>query len=146
MKKKLIKKHQQGGLANQQYSGTWGDRGQGNELQSALENGLSGIWKGVKWIGDKVLNAAEYIEDGLAYMTGMLPGGMNSEQMVATQKAKREAQPGEAYYDALGNSRIKTYTGVVPVFPTLPANAPSSLIKLHDNMKKLRSSWAVRES
>jgi hypothetical protein len=79
-------------------------------------------------------------------MAGMLPGGMNSEQMIATQKAEREAQPGEVYYDALGNTRIKPYTGVVPVLPSLPANAPSSLIKLHDNMKKLRSSWAVRES
>lgn len=77
----------------------------------------------------------------------MLPGkGMNSEQMVATQRAEREAQPGEVYYDALGNARIKPYTGVVPVLPSLPANAPSSLIKLHDNMKKLRSSWAVREN
>lgn len=142
----LISKHQNGGLVNQQYSGTWGNRGQGNELQSALENGLSGIWNGVKWIGDKVLNADEYIEDGLAYMVGMLPGGMNSEQMVATKKAEREAQPGEVYQDALGNARIKPYTGVVPVLPSLPANAPSSLIKLHDNMKKLRSSWAVRES
>ena len=148
MKNKIIKKYQSGAsLTNQQYSGTWGDRGQGNELQSALENGLSGIWNGVKWIGDKVLKADEYIEDGLAYMVGMLPGkGMNSEQMIATQRAERETQPGEVYYDALGNSQIKPYTGVVPVLPTLPAGAPSSLIKLHDNMKKLRSSWAVRES
>lgn len=147
MKNKLIKIHQQGGLINQQYSGTWGNRGQGNELQSALENGLSGIWNGVKWTGDKILNAGDYIEDGLAYMIGMLPGkGMNPEQMVATQRAKRKAQPGKIYYDTLGNSYIKPHTGVVPVLPTLPAGAPASLIKLHNNMKKLRSSWAVRES
>ena len=41
-----------GDLQPQQYSGSWGDRGQGNELQSAFENGLS-------WIGDKVMNAGE---------------------------------------------------------------------------------------
>ena len=28
---------QRGGLVNKQYSGTWGNRGQGNELQSALD-------------------------------------------------------------------------------------------------------------
>lgn len=50
-----------GGLVNQQYSGQWGDRGRGNELQSALENGLS-------WIGDKVMNAEDYLEDGFNYL------------------------------------------------------------------------------
>lgn len=44
-----------GGLQPQSYSGSWGNRGQGNELQSAFENGLS-------WIGDKVINAGDYIK------------------------------------------------------------------------------------
>ena len=47
-----------GGLQPQNYSGSWGDRGQGNELQSAFENGLS-------WIGDKVMNAGDYIDKGI---------------------------------------------------------------------------------
>ena len=50
-----------GGLVNQQYSGQWGNRGRGNELQSALENGLS-------WIGDKFINSADYLEDGFNYL------------------------------------------------------------------------------
>ena len=151
MKNTLVSKCQKGtsrgGLVNQEYSGTWGNRGQGNELQSALENGLSGIWNGVKWVGDKILNADDYIDDGIAYVVGMLPGsGMNSEQMVATSRAKREAGPGGAYTDALGNTHINPTYGVVPTLPILPSNAPSSLVKLYGHMKKLRNSWAVRES
>lgn len=73
--KKLIKKCQygtpRGGLVYHQSSGSWGDRGQGNELQSALENGLTGMWNGVKWIGDKVFNAGDYIENGLIRLTGI---------------------------------------------------------------------------
>lgn len=42
-------------------SGTWGNRGKGNELQSALEKGLS-------WLGDKFINGAEYVEDGFNYL------------------------------------------------------------------------------
>lgn len=147
MKKKLIKKHQRGGLVNHSYSGTWGNRGQGNEFQSALENGLSGIWNGVTWVADKIANVGNYIDDGLAYAVGMLPGkGMNSEQMLATQRAKRKAKPGEIYYDALGNQQVKPYAGTPPTLPSLPANSPTSLVKLHNNLKKLRNSWAVRES
>lgn len=148
---KLISKCQQGtnqgGLVNHSYSGTWGNRGKGNELQSALENGLTAIWDGIKWVGDKVRNAGDYIEDGIAYSVGMLPGpGMNSEQMVQTARARRDAGSGEVYTDALGNTHMNPITGAVPILPSLPANAPASLVKLHDSMKKLRSSWAVRES
>ena len=42
-------------------SETWGDRGSGNKLQSALEKGLS-------WIGDKIANMDDYIEDGFNYL------------------------------------------------------------------------------
>jgi hypothetical protein len=60
-----IPSFQRGGLVNQQYSGTWGNRGQGNELQSALENGLSWTW-------DKLTNAGDYIEQGLGLMAKRL--------------------------------------------------------------------------
>jgi hypothetical protein len=50
-----------GGLVPKQTSGTWGDRGKGNEIQSALEKGLS-------WIGDKFVNGADYLEDGFNYL------------------------------------------------------------------------------
>ncbi len=48
-------------LQTSRGSGTWGDRGKGNELQSALEKGLS-------WIGDKFVNGADYLEDGFNYL------------------------------------------------------------------------------
>lgn len=64
-KTKLISKHQigtvKGGLQPQQYSGTWGDRGKGNELQTGLEKGLSWIW-------DKMVNSEDYINDGFNYL------------------------------------------------------------------------------
>lgn len=48
-------------LQTSRNSGIWGDRGKGNELQSALEKGLS-------WIGDKFVNGADYLEDGFNYL------------------------------------------------------------------------------
>ena len=151
MKKKLIKRCQtgtpKGGLTNQQYSGTWGNRGQGNELQSALENGLSGIWNGIKWVGDKVLNAGDYIDDGLAYLAGKLPGdGLSSEEMVANNRLKREAQPGTYYQDVNGNWQVNPVTTVAPTLPSLPQGASDNLVKLHNYLKKLRANWQVRES
>ena len=53
-----------GGLQPQQYSGSWGDRGRGNELQSVLENGLS-------WVTDKVMNFGDYVDQGLSYVIGL---------------------------------------------------------------------------
>jgi hypothetical protein len=58
-------------LQTSRSSGTWGDRGKGNEIQSALEKGLS-------WIGDKFVNSEDYFEDAfnslvttpLAILTG----------------------------------------------------------------------------
>lgn len=53
LKKSLIPKHQLGGpvarLAQQKSSGSWGNRGEGNEGESALENSLENA---VKFIGD----------------------------------------------------------------------------------------------
>jgi hypothetical protein len=95
MSKKLIKKCQygtpRGGLVYHQSSGSWGDRGQGNELQSALENGLTGVWNGVKWVGDKVINAGDYIGRGLAYVTGLIPGGQTAQE--AYEETKRQQNP-----------------------------------------------------
>lgn len=54
------KQNQRGQLIPYKYSGTWGNRGQGNELQSAIENGLS-------WVGDKIINLDDYIEDAFNY-------------------------------------------------------------------------------
>lgn len=48
-------------LQTSRNSGTWGNRGKGNEIQSALEKGLS-------WIGDKFVNGADYLEDGFNYL------------------------------------------------------------------------------
>ena len=37
-------------------------------------------------------------------------------------------------------------TGVLPVLPTLPTNASPTVKSLHNELKKLRTNWAVRES
>lgn len=142
MKKKLIKKCQygtpRGGLVPHQYSGTWGNRGQGNELQSAVENGLS-------WVGDKVINMGDYIEDGLDYLVGFLPGkGLSPDEMVANNKLARESENG-VYYDVNGNMQIKPVTLKAPLLPTLPAGASPTLKGIHDKMRKLVQSWKVGE-
>lgn len=142
MGNKLIKKCQygtpRGGLVPRQYSGTWGNRGQGNELQSAVENGLS-------WVGDKFINAGDYIDDGLAYLVGLLPGGLTPKESIANTKLAREANEGEIYYDVNGNTQIKPVTLKAPLLPTLPAGASPTLKGIHDKMRKLVQSWKVGE-
>lgn len=147
--KKLIKKCQYGtgGLTTHQYSGTWGDRGQGNELQSTLENGLSGMWNGVKWLGDKFINLGDYVDDGLDYLVGFLPGkGLTSEEMVANNRLAREANEGEFYYDINGNMQVNPVALKAPLLPTLPANATPVMQALFNDLKRQRVSWQVRES
>lgn len=149
MKKKLIKKCQygtpRGGLVPHQSSGSWGDRGQGNELQSALENGLSGIWNGVKWVGDKFINLGDYVDDGLDYLVGFLPGkGLSPDEMVANNRLARESENG-VYHDVNGNTQINPVTLKAPLLPTLPAGASLTLKGIHDQMKKLVQSWKVGE-
>lgn len=139
--KKLIKKCQygtpRGGLIPRQYSGTWGNRGQGNELQSAVENGLS-------WVGDKIINMGDYIEDGLDYLIGFLPGkGLSPDEMVANNKLARE---GEVYYDVNGNMQVSPITLKAPLLPTLPTNATPAMQALFNDLKRQRVSWQVRES
>lgn len=141
--KKLIKKCQygtpRGGLIPRQYSGTWGNRGQGNELQSAVENGLS-------WVGDKVINMGDYIEDGLDYLVGFLPGkGLSPDEMVANNKLARESENG-VYYDVNGNTQINPITLKAPLLPTLPTNVTPAMQALFNDLKRQRVSWQVRES
>ena len=141
-----IPKHQagtiKGGLQPRNYSGTWGNRGQGNELQSALENGLS-------WIGDKVMNFGDYVEDGLAYVVGSIPGGkFNAEQAIENNRLRREAKNNGdiGYTDVSRDFHLFPITGVVPVLPSLPTGATSEVLNLHNKLKKLRFNWQVRES
>lgn len=123
-----------------------GDRGQGNELQSALENGLTGMWNGVKWVGDKVVNAGDYIEDGLSYLVGFLPGkGLSPDEMIANNRLARKANENGVYYDVNGNTQIKPVTLKAPLLPTLPAGASPTLKGIHDKMRKLVQSWKVGE-
>lgn len=91
---RLIPKHQQGARLRHidQSDTTWGNRGQGNELQSALENGLS-------WIGDKVINGFDYLDQGLAYITGLIPGGMTADEALQDKKREQLARnSGQAGY------------------------------------------------
>lgn len=129
-----------GGLQPQQYSGSWGDRGQGNELQSAFENGLS-------WIGDKVMNAGDYIDQGLAYLTGLIPGGMTADESLQdtklAQTARNAGEPG--YVDIYGEYQMFPNAGVAPL-PTPLKNPSPELLKMYDGLKKLRWNVQIRES
>lgn len=129
-----------GGLQPQQYSGSWGNRGQGNELQSAFENGLS-------WIGDKVVNAGDYIDQGLAYLTGLIPGGMTADESLQdtrlAQTAKNAGEPG--YMDIYGEYQMFPNAGVAPL-PTPLKNPSPELSKMYDGLKKLRWNVQIRES
>lgn len=129
-----------GGLQPQQYSGSWGDRGQGNELQSAFENGLS-------WIGDKVMNAGDYIDQGLAYLTGLIPGGMTADESLQdtrlAQSARNAGEPG--YMDIYGEYQMFPNAGVAPL-PTPLKNPSPELSQMYDGLKKLRWNVQIRES
>ena len=106
-----IPKLQGGSIINKQYSGTWGNRGQGNELQSALENGTT-------WIADKIINAEDYIDDGLTYLVGLIPGGKYStEEMLENRRRSREAGTGGYWEDTKGKPHMNpTYS--IPILPT----------------------------
>lgn len=129
-----------GGLQPQQYSGSWGNRGQGNELQSAFENGLS-------WIGDKVMNAGDYIDQGLAYLTGLIPGGMTADESLQdtklAQSAKNAGEPG--YMNIYGEYQMFPNAGVAPL-PTPLKNPSPELSKMYDGLRKLRWNVQIRES
>lgn len=144
MSKKLIKKCQygtpRGGLVPHQESGSWGDRGQGNELQSALENG-------VKWVGDKLFNAGDYIENGLIHLAGLIPGGVyTTEEMLENKRLAREAGESGTYYDVRGNLQMNPVMLKAPMLPTLPANATPAMYALFNDLKRQRFNWQVRES
>lgn len=108
-----VYKYQQGtsrgGLVPVKYSGTWGNRGQGNELQSALEKVLSQT-------GDMVINGGDYIEQGLAYLGGLLPGGLSAEEAVQNERnkqiARKEGKKG--FVNAFGKYEYFPIYGVAP--------------------------------
>lgn len=108
-----VYKYQQGtsrgGLLPRKYSGTWGNRGQGNELQSALEILLSQT-------GDMIINSEDYIGQGLAYLGGLLPGGLSAEEAVQNERnkqtAKKEGKKG--FVNAFGKYEYFPIYGVAP--------------------------------
>lgn len=136
-----ILQFQRGGLVNKQYSGTWGNRGQGNELQSALENGLSWTW-------DKIYNAGDYIEQGLGWLIGLIPGGASQEEFVQDIKNKQLARnSGEAgYVNSKGNYVLLPITGTPPPLPGLPKNPSALTLSTYNRLIPARKSLAVRES
>lgn len=138
---------QKGGLINKQYSGTWGNRGQGNELQSALENGLSGLWNGAKWAFDKVINAPDYVEDGINYVYGLIPGGPTPEESVQDGRLARNTPFGESYTNSQGNTYVNMLnTGTPPPLPGLPKNPSAQTLALYNRLIPTRKSYSVRES
>lgn len=140
-----VYKYQQGtsrgGLVPRKYQGVWGNRGQGNELQSALEKALSQT-------SDMITNSGDYIEQGLAYLGGLLPGGMTANEALQNTKNKQTAlkrgEPG--YINYFGKYETFPITGVAPVLPKLVKNPTPEIRGLYDALKKGRIKWQVRES
>lgn len=123
-----------GGLVNKSNSGSWGNRGKGNEFQSILENGL-----------DLIGNLGTYAEDWLSYLGGLLPGGLTADEAVANTRLERMVPEGQYYYDIEGNLKMKPIIGVAPTLPTLPNSASPGLIDIHNRLKKARWNWQIRE-
>lgn len=100
-----------GGLVHHQESGTWGDRGQGNELQSAFENGLS-------WIGDKVVNFWDYLDKGLDKGADLIFGESQPTKKQLLAQQLRE-NPNVTLIDSYGNETPYTAnvinTGIAPL-------------------------------
>lgn len=98
-----------GGLQPRNNSGTWGNRGQGNELQSAFENGLS-------WVGDKIMNFGDYVDQGISYLAGTLPGGQTAEEALQDTKNKQLAKnSGQKGYISNGEYKLFPTTGIAPL-------------------------------
>lgn len=110
-KKNLIPKfqHPWRAVTIDRNQGTWGNRGQGNELQSAFE-------KGTSWIVDKIVNAGDYMDQGLAYVAGLMPGGLTAKEALQDEKNKQEAmKSGQlGYVNAHGDYEYFPTTGVAP--------------------------------
>lgn len=150
MKKQLIKKSQLGGpisgLAQQRSSGSWGNRGQGNEGESALENGLSWVW-------DKISNVGEYASRGLDWAIGAIDPTMTAQEAVDRGIVRREYES-EPHYDIAETVEgeyipIVTYLppqgGIAPL-PTLVAGAPARVAEAYARLVPKWRSAAVRES
>lgn len=90
-----------GGLTNQQYSGEWGDRGQGNEIQSAIENGLT-------WAYKTFINPDK--DPNIIGGTAMVPGlgkaknAAEALKMVQAMKAQKAAKAAQAVKPTLPKS------------------------------------------
>lgn len=149
LKKSLIPKHQLGGpvakLAQQKSSGSWGNRGQGNEGQSALENGLSWIW-------GKISNAEEYASRGLDWVIGAVDPTLTAEEAVESGIARREYESVPHYEMMSVDGKVMpviTYLppqgGIAPL-PTLATGAPARVAEAHARLVPRWRSAAVRES
>lgn len=149
LKKSLIPKHQLGGpiarLAQQKSSGSWGNRGEGNEGESALENGLSWAW-------DKFENWDEYASRGLDWIIGAIDPNITANEAVKQGIARREYQSVPHYemmYVDGKEAPVLTYLppqgGIAPL-PTLVAGSPVRVAEAYERLVPRWRSAAVRES
>lgn len=151
MKKQLISKNQLGGpiarLAQPTNNkGSWGNRGQGNELQSTAENATS-------WILDKILNAGDYIEDGINWTIGALDPTITAQESVQAGRERREYESQPQYEMGITTEGdaipIVTYLppqgGIAPL-PTLAVGAPVRVAEAHARLVPRWRAAAVRES
>lgn len=126
-----------GGLVNYPNFGSWGDRGEGNELQSALENGLSQA-------ADKVVNFGAYIDQGLAYLAGALPGGMTAQESLQEERNKQLAgSNGErGYVNNQGEYKLFPIVGMPPSvgFPKINTQKWNQLNNAYRQATKITAS------
>jgi hypothetical protein len=106
-----------------------------------MENALS-------WVGDKVDNFGNYMDQGLSYVFGLLPGGMTANEALQNTKNKQAAlKRGESgYVNHFGEYETFPITGVAPVLPKLAKSPTPEIQGLYDALKKGRIKWQVRES
>lgn len=129
MKKQLIKKNQLGGpiagLAQQRSSGSWGNRGQGNEGESLLENGLTNT---IQFIGD------------ISGLTDVYNGLFNNQ-------TKPEGQPeiinGQPVYEL---KQPTTEYGAPKLIPGLKGIATEPMKEVFKNWQKAYDSLAATKS
>jgi hypothetical protein len=100
----------------------------------------------LSWVGDKIVNAGDYIENGLIRLVGFIPGGdLTTEEMLENKRLAEESG-NQPYYDVRGNLQTNPIKLTAPVLPIMPANATPAMKALYADMKRARFNWQVRES
>lgn len=129
MKNKLIPKHQLGGpiagLSQQKSRGSWGNRGQGNEGESLLENGL--------------VNTIQFIGD-ISGLTDVYNGLFNNQ---SEPKGRPEIINGQQVYEL---KQPTTEYGAPKLIPGLKGVPTETMKEVFKNWQRAYDSLAATKS